>query len=276
MSLRTIFIIARKELRDALRNRWFLLYTAAFSILALAMSYLSLAGSGMQGLAGFGRTTAGLVNLVILLVPLMGLSIAAPSLAGEQERGTLAYLLAQPITRFEALIGKYLGLSASLTAALAIGFGICGLSIAANGDAAGVGVYLTLVAMTFALGLAMLSVGMLISTLTRKAAQAIGMAIVVWLCLTLLSDLALMGSALAFKLRIQELFSLALVNPLQVFKMAVLHSMNAGLDVLGPAGIYANQTYGPWLSLLFVGSILAWIVVPLVLAALTFSRKPIA
>jgi Cu-processing system permease protein len=276
MSPRIILIIARKELRDALRNRWFLFYTMAFSVLALAMAYLSLAGSGMQGLAGFGRTTAGLVNLVILLVPLMGLSIAAPSLAGEQEQGTLAYLLAQPITRFEALVGKYLGLAASLTAALAIGFGICGLGIAANGDSAGVGVYLTLVLMTFALGFAMLSVGILISTLTRKAAPAIGLAIVVWLCLTLLSDLGLMGSALAFKLRIQDLFGLALINPLQVFKMSVLHSMNASLDVLGPAGIYATQAYGRWLFPVFIGSILAWIIVPFVLASMTFSRKSIA
>ncbi len=276
MSPRTVLIIARKELRDSLRNRWFLFYTVAFSVLALALSYISLAGSGMQGLAGFGRTTAGLVNLVILLVPLMSLSIAAPSLAGEQERGTLAYLLTQPMTRFEALMGKYLGLSASLTAALAIGFGICGLSIAANGDSAGVWVYLTLVVMTFALGFAMLSVGILISTITRKASPAMGMAIVVWLCLTLLSDLGLMGSTLAFKLNIQELFGLALINPLQVFKMSVLHSMNSSLDVLGPAGIYATQAYGRWLSPLFIGSILAWIIIPLVFASLVFSRKSIA
>lgn len=276
MSPLTILIIARKELRDSLRNRWFLFYTIAFSVLGLALSYMSLAGSGMKGLAGFGRTTAGMVNLVILLVPLMGLSIAAPSLAGEQERGTLAYLLAQPITRFEALLGKYIGLSASLTAALAIGFGVCGISIAANGDTTGVGVYLTLVIMTFALGFAMLSVGMLISAMTRKAAPAIGMAIVVWLCLTLLSDLGLMGSALAFKLRVQELFSLALINPLQVFKMSVLHSMNASLDVLGPAGIYATQFYGRWLQPLFIGAIAAWIILPLVFACLIFSRKSIA
>ena len=35
MSPRTTLIIARKELRDSLRNRWFLFYTIAFSVLAL-------------------------------------------------------------------------------------------------------------------------------------------------------------------------------------------------------------------------------------------------
>jgi ABC-type transport system involved in multi-copper enzyme maturation permease subunit len=32
-----VFTIARKEIRDSLRNRWFLLYTAAFAVLALSL-----------------------------------------------------------------------------------------------------------------------------------------------------------------------------------------------------------------------------------------------
>ncbi|HMB71899.1 MAG TPA: ABC transporter permease, partial [bacterium] len=60
--MRIVLTIARKEIRDALRNRWLLLYTAAFAVLALSLSWMSLAGSGSYGFAGFGRTAAGLVN----------------------------------------------------------------------------------------------------------------------------------------------------------------------------------------------------------------------
>ncbi len=88
-----------------------------------------------------------------------------------------------------------------------------------------------------------------------------------------LSDLGLMGSAIVFKLQVTELFQLALVNPLQVFKMAVLASIHATLDVLGPAGIYATQTYGSTLGLLFAGSLAAWILAPLTAAALVFTRR---
>ena len=49
LSLSTIWILAQKELRDALRNRWFLLYTIAFVVLSLAFSYLALASSGRAG-----------------------------------------------------------------------------------------------------------------------------------------------------------------------------------------------------------------------------------
>jgi len=51
--------------------------------LSLAFSYLAMASSGMVGFAGFGRTAASLINLVLLIVPLMALTIGAQSLSGE-------------------------------------------------------------------------------------------------------------------------------------------------------------------------------------------------
>ncbi|MFW6061123.1 MAG: ABC transporter permease [Phycisphaeraceae bacterium] len=273
MSVYNIAIIARKEVRDSLRNRWFWLYAGAFAVLALGLSYLSLAGTEMSGLAGFGRTTAGLVNLVLLIVPLMALNIAAASVAGERERGTLAYLLSQPVSRGEVLWGKYLGLAAALLAALAGGFGLSGAIIAWHGGAASAGSYALLVALTFVLALSMLSVGLLVSVLARKASVAIGVSIVLWLVLTLLSDLALMGSTIAFKLRVDELFSLALLNPLQVFKMSVLSGIHATLDVLGPAGTYARQRFGTALGAVFAVALGIWVIAPLVLAHLVFLRK---
>ena len=42
MDLHTVWTIARKELRDALHNRWFLLYTLAFIGLSLGLSYLAM------------------------------------------------------------------------------------------------------------------------------------------------------------------------------------------------------------------------------------------
>ena len=110
MSFVVTWTLAQKELGDALRNRWFLLYTIAFTGLSLALSYMSLAGAGIAGFAGFGRTAASLINLVLLIIPLMALTVGAQSLAHEQEQGTLAYLLAQPVTRVEVFTGKYLGL----------------------------------------------------------------------------------------------------------------------------------------------------------------------
>jgi Cu-processing system permease protein len=274
MEPRIVTTLLKKEISDSLNNRWFVLYAVAFTGLALLLSWLSLSGgTGYSGFAGFGRTAASLVNLVLLIVPLMALTIGAGSLAGEQERGTLAYLLSQPVNRAEVLLGKYLGLAASLLGALALGFGLSGLIIAARGGQTDVRAYTLLVTFAFVLALGMLSVGFLISVLSRKAAVATGVALFLWLIFVFVGDIGLMGTTVAFKLPIDTLFNLALINPLQVFKMSALISINATLDVLGPAGIYAMQTYRDSLTGLFLGSLAAWVVLPLFGAYIVLSRR---
>jgi Cu-processing system permease protein len=258
-----VWTLAKKEMSDALQNRWFLLYTLAFTALSLAFSYLSLAGAGLVGFAGFGRTAASLVNLVLLIAPLMALTIGAQSLAGEQEHNTLAYLLAQPISRADIFAGKYLGLMLSLLASLSLGFGISGAIMALNGaGAASPLVYTKLAGLAFLLSLAMLSTGFLISALSRRTGLAVGIGLFSWLAFVFFGDLSLMGAAITLRVPITTLFALALVNPLHVFKMAAILDIQATLDLLGPAGIYAMQHYGDGLPFLLLGVLAAWIAAP--------------
>lgn len=130
---RNVRAIAWRERRDAVRGRWFLLYTLAFAGLGLAVSFVSAAGSGGTGLSGFGRTTAGLINLVILVVPLMALTAGAASISSDRERGMLAYVLAQPVGRWQVLRGKFIGLAAALSACICLGLGLCGVILAWKG-----------------------------------------------------------------------------------------------------------------------------------------------
>lgn len=274
MDLTVIWTLAQKELRDALHNRWFVLYTLAFTALALAFSYLALAGAGMVGFAGFGRTAASLINLVLLIVPLMALTIGAQSLAGEQERNTLAYLLAQPISRADIFIGKYVGLLLSLLAALALGFGISGLVMALNSTGAAEPMaYVLLVVLAFLLSLTMLSVGFLISTVSKRTDVAVGIGLFLWLCFVFFGDLGMMGTAITLRMPIDTLFWVSLINPLQLFKMAAILNIQATLDILGPAGIYAMQRYGDSLLVLFLVVLSLWAVVPALVAYVHFHMK---
>jgi len=275
MSAPIIVSIAAKEIRDAVRNRWFALSSAAFAALALALAYLALAGAGSVGMGGFGRTAAGLINLVLFIVPLMALTAGAGTLAGERDRGTLQLLLSQPISRTEAMFGKYAGLAGAMLVALTIGFGLSGLVMAWRGGSAQVGAYAALIGLTFLLAISMLSVGVLISSLAPRAPVAIGTAIFVWLLLVLLSDLGLMGSAIVFKLQAHDLFHLALINPAQAFKLSAVSAIEGSLEPLGPAGTYAVRTYGQWLPALLASSLAAWTIAPLALAMLVFSRRSV-
>lgn len=265
--------VARRELREALRSRWFFLYALAFAALGIGVSFVSALGAGGTGLSGFGRTTAGLINLVLLVVPLMALTAGAAAIASDRERGMLQYLLAQPVSRIEVILGKYIGLAGALLACLCLGLGLCASLLAWKGMATRPDSILRLAALSFALALAMLSLGMLVSVLARKASVAVGTSIFLWLTLVFVTDLGLMAGAVALRLRVQDLFTLALINPLQVFKMWSLHSVDATLDVLGPAGLYALDEFGGALPWLFGGCLAAWVLIPLALAAAIFARR---
>jgi len=272
MPFHTIAIIAQKELRDALRNRWLWLYTAAFAGLALALSAVGMAGAGYGGFAGFGRTAASLINAVLLFVPLIGLSVGAGTIAHERERGTLTYLLAQPVTRAEVIVGKYVGAALAMGVALGLGFGVAGLALASRGTA-NPEVYLRLVGLSLLLALAALSLGVLISTLSKRAAMATGAAMVLWLALVFLGDLALMGAVLALRLNVQTLLGLTLLNPLQVFKVAAIYGLQSSLETLGPAGLFAVRTLGAWLTPILIGWLTLWIVAPLLATTVVFVRR---
>lgn len=269
MDVLNVSILLRKELRDGLRDRWLWLFAAVFGALALAIGSLSLTDTA--GILAFSRTLAGLINLTLLLVPLVGLSLGAQSIAGERDRRTLPYLLAQPIGRADLLLGKYLGLGLALATALGVGFGAAGLMVAPVGaDAA---VYALLAGLAVLLGLASLSLGMLISVLARRSAVAVGMGVVTWFGLVLLGDLGLMGTAVALHLRADTLFALALLNPLEAFKLASVLAIQPSLEVLGPAGLYGVQTLGGWLGPLLASLLLAWCALPLGVAVLVFRGR---
>ncbi len=272
---RTIVPLVRKELRDALRNRWFMLYTLAFGALAVGLATLSQIGTGLTGFAGFGKMTASLVNLVLLVVPLMALTVGASGLSAERERGMLAYLLSQPVTRLEVFLAKFIGLGLALASSISIGFGLSVAWLAFHSTQADIGVFIRLVALSIMLALAMLAVGMLLSVVLRRSSTAIGAAVFVWLGFVFVSDLGLMGATVMFKLPIEQLFGLSLVNPTQAFKLAAVGGFDSTLDLLGPAGLYGVQTFGAWLTPMLIGAIAVWVVVPWGVAGMLFTRRPL-
>lgn len=272
MDLGALRVIAGKEFRDALRTRWFLVYTIAFAALTSGLSYLAASFSGVGGVQGFGRASAGLVNLVLLIVPLMALTAGALAISGERERRTLGYLMAQPVTRAEIFFGKFLGLAATLLLALLVSFGLTGVILALQDVPLAPGGYALFAALTVLLALSGLSLGSLVSALASRVAAAQGTAVFLWLALVFLGDLGIMGTALLARVGIQTIFLLSLFNPLQVFKVAVVAMLQPSLDVLGPVGLYATDTLGAWLQPLFVGILAAWVCVPLALAYVAFAR----
>jgi Cu-processing system permease protein len=119
----------------------------------------------------------------------------------------------------------------------------------------------------------MLSVGFLISALTNRAGVAVGIGLFLWLFFVFFGDLGMMGTAITLRVPIDTLFWASLANPLQLFKMAAILNIQATLDILGPAGIYAMQRYGDTLMVIFLAVLALWVVLPALVAYTHFQMK---
>ena len=273
MNARVVLTLVRKEMRDARRNRWFLVIAALFAGLSVSLSLMGFAGLGSIGVAGFGRTAASLLNLVVLLIPLMGLLLGGTSIVSEREQGTLESLLAQPVTPQEVLFGKYAGSAVVLLSAVFIGFGATALIISRYAGFEEAGSYAALVFFSALLGLAFLSVGFLISVLVRRHATAIGWVIVAWVGFLFLSDLGLMGTAVVLKLPVEVLLWLVLMNPAQSFKVAVIGTLHGNLESFGPVGLYVSEACGPWFGGILIALLAGWVLAPLLAAMVSLRNR---
>ena len=84
-----LFIIAGREVRDGLRNRWVLATTVLMAALALTLSFLGSAPTGNVGVGPVEVTIVSLSSLTIFLLPLIALLLSFDALVGEFERGTI-------------------------------------------------------------------------------------------------------------------------------------------------------------------------------------------
>jgi Cu-processing system permease protein len=150
---------------------------------------------------------------------------------------------------------------------------VSGVVMAIRGSATGQGDFLLLVLLTTLLGLGMLSVGYMVSSRSPQTAAALGIALTLWLLLVVVGDLGLMSSAIVMDLNPETLLALTLANPLDVYKLLGVDLLQTSLDVLGPAGIYANSELGGLLTPVLAGLLLVWIVAPLPLGYMLFTRK---
>jgi Cu-processing system permease protein len=268
----SVLPVVRKELRDAFTNRWLIAYSVLLAALGLAATTTGLDSTSGLALQAFGRTTATLMNLCLLLSPLVAVLMGAGSIAGEQERGTLEHLLAQPLSRAALMLGKHAGLLVALTMATLIGFLPAGVLIAAATGSGMIGHYLLFPAIATLAGIAMASIGLLISVTSRSAVQAQGTAVFTWFAFVLLYDLVLMGSLAVSGMPAEWLAAALVANPVDAARVLGVLALETDLYLLGPAGAFLAARLSPQgAAAVLLAALAAWAAAPLGLAMYRFS-----
>ncbi len=269
IEFKPIAVIAGKEFRDRIRNRWVLAVALVFAAFALVIAYFGAAQQGAVGFRGIDVTIASLVSLVIYLVPLIALILGYDAIVGERERGSLELLLSLPITPLELLLGKYLGLAAALACSTLAGFGLAGLALTWRLGWKALAPYAGFTGSALLLGLAFLSIAVLVSALTRDRVRASGLAIALWFFYVLVYDLLLLGILVLSERRFNLGFFpvLLYLNPADIFRILNVFGFEEVRKLYGLATVLPATLASPWL----LGSaMMLWIVAPLGVAVWRF------
>jgi len=271
-------LCARQELVLAIRSRWTQIFSVVFAALTLAVAASGYVLSGGSGVQDFARTAAALVQVVLLLVPLTALLIGVQTFAAD--RGAAELLFSQPVPRGTILAGKLVGLFEALAAAQAVGFGVAGVVIFVRAGELGFGRFALLVAGSLALTAVFLGLAALVSagSIGRRRTRALALGLVVWFVAVVLFDVAALGfaSLLRSGYASRVLTTAVLLNPVDAVRTGVMLGVE-GTAAFGAASLaFLRFTRGPLgAALLLSLSVIAWIVVPPIVAAWRLARTDI-
>ena len=270
-----LWTLALKELRDGLRNRWIAAAIVVLGTLALALSMLGSAPTGAVKVSALDISVISLASLSVYLIPLIALMLSFDALVGEFERGTMMLLLTYPVTRWQVIMGKFLGHVLILFIAILAGYGgaILIMTLLTGGSLEGWQAYVSMMASSLLLGAVFIALGYLVSVLVRERATAAGAAIGLWLIFVVLYDLVLFGVLLIDEGQLigQQLFSmLMLVSPTDTYRILNLSMFDAVSQAAGIAGVASGSGLS---SLLLLGVMMLWVIVPLAVTLLVFQRR---
>ena len=280
LDLRAVWALLKKEFLDSVRNRWIIALSAIFIVLTLVVSYFGAAQAGGGiGFQGLFETVAGMTAISTILIPILGLMLSYAAVVGEKERGSILLLLSMPITRLETILGKFLGLGAVMLAAVLSGLGIGGIVIMAFTGTEGWENFIVFLLGAILFALAFLSVGLLLSSVTKRRSLAMGLAVFLWFFFAFIFDLIILGVFVATggsflptpgqALVLPDWAAAAqLANPVDAFSSFAVRAFNLSTAFGFPLELADFVSIGTT-SL----SMALWALVPLGLAAWRFRRQ---
>ena len=259
---RVMIALILHEWRERTRDRWVLVFSLLFALLA--------SGVGLYERAVHADAAAltgpSLVTLASLMIPLVALILGHDAIVGERERNTLGLLLSLPIARWQVLVAKFIGRYLALALSTCLGLAAAG----ASGGWQYLDTIVLLLPPALALGAAFLALGVSISTLVDRQATAASLAVSVWFMLAFFYDLGLLGLMVALDGQVApELIAyLVYLNPTGLFRMTMMVQYG-GAETLLQLGL-SQPLPAQWIQ----GTIwLAWTCLPLAASAFLLTRR---
>lgn len=242
---REALAVARLDWAEVARSRWLAVCLSLYALLAAVFVLVGLRESSVVGFTGMGRVLFSLCHALVLVLPLVALAVTGQVVNRARDEGALELLMSHPVRRgsyFAAVTAvRILALALPLVAML-LGLGLLGWALF---DQA---VPWTLIGRSAAVCAALLwafgALGLLVSVAVRSAARAMTWLVLLWFAGVALLDFGLIGLMLSWRLQPESVFLLAVLNPVETARLALLSAAEPELAVLGPVGFFLANRLG--------------------------------
>lgn len=264
-------VIAKKDFEDAVRARTLQLLVAFFVGFTTLVFHYHRSRLGEE--PTFTTLFDGITGMLGVVVPVLGVMVGYKAIVGERESGSLQLLLTLPHSRFDIMLGKFLGRSAVVVVTMGVGFALVGIQTILFTDLFALMKFLLAAGEITLFGIIFVAIAMAFSTAMRSSMTAtigaLGLTILfsfLWdlvtgLIIQFVHPIPATGSSITRTPPPNWTTLFGRLNPRKAF-------MEIGL-VREPIPFYLDPWFG-WVIVAF------WLVVPLGLAYLRFRKSDLA
>jgi ABC-2 type transport system permease protein len=249
--MKNLFLIAYLDVKESLRSKWFYVYSVVFGGLMALFFITGVSDSVVMGFTGLSRMLLIFIQVTIIILPIFILITTVKSISGDRESNVLEYMLSFPVSLKDYYWGKMLGrfLTVFMPVFLALLMGVV-FGLFKGGDIPW-GMVFLYSALLFSLSFVFLGLAFFLSTIVKSTDIALGSSFVVWIIMLAFIDIALMGLMLQNRMSDGLIVGLAMLNPIEVFRIGAISLFDPELTVIGPVAYYLLDTMGRTLLMVY-------------------------
>lgn len=231
-------LIAYLDLRESIRARWFLIYSFVFGGLIALFFIAGVTESQVMGFSGLSRLLLMYIQVTIVILPIFILITTVRSISGDRDNHILEYMLSFPISLKQYYWGKIIGRFATVFLPVFFAMIIAIVIGVFKGAKIPWDILFLYSGLLFSLSSAFLGIAFFISSIVKSSEVALGLSFFVWIFLLAFIDIALISLMMQNRLSEELIIGIALLNPMEIFRVAAISLFDPALTVMGPVAFY--------------------------------------
>lgn len=246
-----LLLIIYLDLKESIRSKWFLIYFLVFGGLMALFFITGVSESQIMGFSGLSRTLLMYIQITIIILPIFILITTTRSISSDKENNILEYMLSFPISLKSYYWGKFIARFITVFFPVLLAMIIAIIYGATLGAKIPWDVLVLYTALLFSLSLLFLGISFLISSIVRSTDIALGTSFFIWILLLAFIDIALIGIMLQNRFDDGIIIFIALLNPIEIFRIGAISIFDPSLSVIGPVAFYILDNMSRNIFILF-------------------------